>query len=228
MLAKTNYSITDELLCQVQNSIPSVDFKLTINEPTNNFFYDPWVIKKEYMGTVWEELLNTLPEHVSFGEARLIKLEPTQCYTCHADIDDRYHLNILGSLSYLIDLTSQTMYPLVSDCHWYELDAGLLHSAANFGDQNRYQLVVRKLLKHCTLHNKINITIKPNTITYNNRYLMDQHISPWLNIANKHGVMDNFVGSIDEYKGMNFDMNSDYLDTLEKVVPKQFDIIKHD
>jgi hypothetical protein len=225
MLAKTNYSITDELLCQARNSIPDIDFKLTINMPTGNFFYDPWTIKEEYVGTVWEQLLNTLPAHIQFGEARIIALEPTKCYTCHADIDDRYHLNVEGSLSYLIDLVSQNMYPLVSDSYWYELDAGLLHSAANFGDQNRYQLVVRKLLKHSTLKNILNITIKPNIDTYNHRYMIDQYISPWLNVANKHGVMDNFK-IVNEYS-CNFDMNSNYLDTLENIVPKQFDIIKH-
>ena len=224
MLAKTNYCITDELLCQAQSNIPDVDFKLTINKPTGNFFYDPWTIKEEYIDTVWEQLLNTLPIDIQFGEARIIALEPTKCYTCHADIDDRYHLNLEGSLSYLIDLTSQTMYPLIQDGYWYTLDAGLLHSAANFGDQTRYQLVVRKLLKHNTLmFNRINVSIKPNIDTYNHRYMIDQYISPWLNIANKHGVMDNFK-IVDEYS-CNFDMNSNYLDTLEDIVPKQFDII---
>jgi len=226
MLAKTNYCITDELLCQARNSIPDVDFKLTINKPTGDFFYDPWDISEEYVNTVWEEILNTLPTHIQFGEARIILLEPTKCYTCHADIDDRYHLNIEGSLSYLIDLVSQTLYPLNKDNYWYELDAGLLHSAANFGDQNRYQLVVRKLLKHNPfLINKINITIKPTDLTiYNNRYMMDQYISPWLNIANKHGVMDNFTYSDGH---LNFDMNSNYLDTLENILPKQFTIINY-
>ena len=45
MLKKTDIKITKELLAAAVNNLPSDEFRLTINEPTGSFFYDPWTIK---------------------------------------------------------------------------------------------------------------------------------------------------------------------------------------
>ncbi len=145
MLTPTNYTVDTHLFQKALNHLPSGEMKTTINQPTGNFFYDSWILKDEYKGTVWETLYDSLP--VIKGEARIIILDPGHCYQTHADIDDRYHLNILGDNSYLINLVQETMYPLSQDGIWYDMDASFLHTATNFGRKARVQLVVRKLLK---------------------------------------------------------------------------------
>lgn len=190
MLTTTNFSvelanITDALSC-----LPAEGNRTTLNKPTGNFFYDPWTIADEYKGTVWETILNALPGPI--GEARVIKLDPGTTYYCHADIDDRYHLNLQGNQSYLIDIDSQTMHKLQADGHWYSMDAGRLHSAVNFGEVYRYQLVVRKLLVHGYIKHPVKVTIKRLTTGNDFRYQFDQTISPVLNRINKMQGMDNF------------------------------------
>lgn len=187
MLIKTNYSVPQSLL----SSIPFNSFqtmKTAINQPTDNFFYDPWEIKDEFRNTVFEQLLNTLPKNI--GEARVIVLESEHCYTKHADIDDRYHLNLHGDEGYLIDLESNTMYHTVKDSNWYEMDAGILHTAASFGEHKRMQLVVRKLLIKNKLVEPVAVSI--TTTGENPRYKFDNILSSWLNKANKNNIISNF------------------------------------
>lgn len=157
MLTKTHYTVDPKLFQEACNSLPTRDMKTTINQPTGSFFYDPWVIKDEYKGTVWETLYNSLP--VSKGEARIIILDPAQCYQVHADIDDRYHLNILGESCYLIDLVRDQLHPLEQDGIWYDMDASFLHTATNFGRRARIQLVVRHLLKNNKLMDPIGVAL---------------------------------------------------------------------
>ena len=38
------------------------------------------------------------------------------------------------------------MHPVSTDGIWYDMDAGTVHTAANFSNRLRYQLVIRKLL----------------------------------------------------------------------------------
>ncbi len=90
MLTKLNYTVSADLLQEAANSLPSEDFKSSINSPTGSFFYDPWVIKPEFENTVWNKILSTLPFEV--GEARIIVLSYGDCYQSHGDIDDRYHV----------------------------------------------------------------------------------------------------------------------------------------
>jgi hypothetical protein len=191
MLSPTEYTVSQEQLERAQTAAP--DFqnhtttKVSLNEPLGDFFYDPWAVKDEYKGTVWEEILSTLPEH---GEARLIKLQEGECYTLHADIDDRWHLNILGEHSYLVDLMSKTLYPTLPYTSWMLMNAGIVHSAINFGNKDRYQLVVRKLLTRNVIADPIKIVIK---LSLKHRYVFDQIISPWLNYASKEGILADFM-----------------------------------
>lgn len=188
MLKKTNYFVPEELLNQI--TLTS-DFKTPINEPTGRFFYDRWKIKDEYKGTVWEQIYDTLPDNI--GEARIINLDQTTCYQAHADIDDRYHLNLSGEECYLIDLTENKTHKLVKDGQWYEMDAGRLHSAANLGRVLRTQLVVRKLLVDTKLTDPIKV--KLTSVSYGKddaRFLFDNTLSPWLNRANKLNLISGF------------------------------------
>jgi hypothetical protein len=171
-------------------NMPPNDFKLTINQPTGNFFYDPWEICPEFKDTVWETALNSLP--FEKGEARIIKLEKKTCYSAHADLDDRWHLSILKSNSFLIDIESQKMYEL-EEGEWYDMDAGPIHSAVNFGGHPRIQLVVRKLLTPGKFIDPIKFKIQYiGTDLEGSRYIFDNVYSKFLNRLNKSGMMNNF------------------------------------
>ena len=157
MITKTTYSTQIDLINQALREIPT---DIVLNKPIGNFFYDPWNIKSEFIGTVWEKLLNSL--HVTdMGQARILILEPGEVYQAHADIDDRWHLNILGEQSYLVNLDTQTMYKLKQDGLWHYMNTGYIHTACNFGPIPRIQLVVRRLLKHGTIKNPINTNRDP-------------------------------------------------------------------
>jgi len=220
MLTPTNYTVDTSLFQEARHHLPKDEMRTTINRPTGNFFYDPWVIKDEYKGTVWETLYNSLP--VTKGEARIIILDPKQCYQIHADIDDRYHLNILGDNSYLIDLVRDTMYPLVQDGIWYDMDASFLHTAANFGRKARVQLVVRKLLKKNKLKNPIEVSLATSMDNSNHaRFLFDNTMSPWFNDANKAGFINSFTQG---YVSITFNIEQDKLASLKNILPEEFKI----
>jgi hypothetical protein len=220
MLTPTNYTVEPILFQEACRSLPKEVMKTTINEPTGDFFYDPWILKDEYKGTVWETLYNSLP--VVKGEARIIILDPGQCYQIHADIDDRYHLNILSDNSYLIDLVREQMHPLAQDGIWYDMDASFLHTATNFGRRARVQLVVRKLLKKNKLSNPVEVSLATSLENTNHaRFLFDNTLSPWFNGANKVGFINNFKqGSV----SITFDIEKDKLDSLKNILPEEFKI----
>ena len=161
MIKKTNHCISVDLINKLDLSSISGVGRIPLNEPTGRFFYDPWKLSKKYENSIWEDLYKSLPEEDK-GEARIINIDSGNCYTAHCDIDDRYHLNLSGKDSYLIDLEKSQMHLLSKDGCWYEMDAGVIHTAANFGNRPRYQLVVRKLLNDPILHNPIQVKLKIN------------------------------------------------------------------
>lgn len=221
MLTPTNYTVNPNLFQEACSQLPEGEMKTPINEPTGNFFYDPWVLKNEYKGTVWETLYNSLP--VTKGEARIIILDPGQSYTAHSDIDDRYHLNILGDESFIIDLMREQMHKLNQDGIWYDMDAGFLHTAANFGRRSRIQLVIRKLLKKNKLINPIKVALTTTMANVDHaRYLFDNTVSIWLNEANKLGYITNFSYSSPFVK---FDIEQDKLDSLKHILPTEFKLV---
>ena len=190
MFFKTTNFVDDQLIKQAQVSTPDIDFRLSLNEPSKDFFYNQWIIRKQFQNTVWEDILKTIPEPI--GEARLIKLDPGMCYRSHADIDDRWHLSISGEKSFLIDLENNSMHPTITDNYWYTIDTSLKHSAANFGSKPRIQLVVRKLLTRNILTNPVNVSITLIKVTDDRRFIFDDIVSPWLNKANKNGTLRDF------------------------------------
>ena len=185
MLQRTDY----------KTKIPKIDasfedVKTTLNQPTGNFFYDPWEIKPEFKGTVWEKLIKSLP--TQHGEARVIVMQPGTTYMAHADIDNRWHLSLQSEQGYLIDLENSNMHLLEQDGYWYYMDAGRIHSASNYGSIARIQLVVRELLTASTNSNLVQVTIKPATTQYDYRYKFDNIVSPWLNKANLNNSIKDF------------------------------------
>lgn len=200
-------------------AIDSSACPIVFNQPTGGFFTDPWEIKEEYKNTVWEDILNTLP--VLHGEARLIKLQYGTCYHNHSDIDDRYHLNLEGEESYLVDIDCCTMYPIIKDGIWYEMDAGKIHSAVNFGRYNRYQIVVRKLLDFKKQQEKVTVQLikKDNISEDDARYIFDNTISPWLNRAVKSGILESF----DFQKSfVEIQCEKKFFHTLEEKIDKKY------
>jgi hypothetical protein len=192
MLEPTHYTISDILLQEAVHLLPKIDARVALNQPTGDFFNDPWEIKPEFKGTVWEQILDTIIEDK--GEARLIKLAPGQAYPSHADIDDRWHLTIKGNHSFLIDLETNTMHPTITNGCWYTMNAGCRHTAANFGSEDRVQLVVRHLLPINVLKDPIEVFITLKDIVVDRRFIFDDVISPWLNAAFKRGIVSKFNG----------------------------------
>ena len=191
MIEETKFLVSKNIYDTAVKNIPVIpNGKLTLNEPTGRFFYDPWVIKDEFKDTVWEEVLKTLPNNI--GEARLIKLNFGSCYLSHSDIDDRYHLSLIGEKSYLIDLDNDRMYFLENKELWYYMNTEFRHSAANFGSIPRTQLVVRKLLSENNNGHFKKIVITLNSQHDDSRYFFDNEISPILNRSNKIGMIRDF------------------------------------
>ena len=221
MLTPTKHTVDTKLFQEACNQLPKHGMKTTINRPSGDFFYNPWMLKDEYKGTVWETLYNSLP--VDKGEARIIILDPGQCYQIHADIDNRYHLNIWGDSSYLINLVQEIMYPLSQDGIWYDMDASFLHTATNFGRKARVQLVVRKLLKNNKLSNPVAVSLVTRMENTNHaRFLFDNTLSPWFNEANKLGFINNFS---QDNVAITFNIEQDKLESLKRILPEEFKLI---
>lgn len=207
MFTKSSIQVPADTFNQAINNLPTVDFRLSLNEQTGRYLYDPWIIKEDYKGTIWEEILKTLPGPI--GEARIVVLKPGSGYRSHSDIDDRYHLNLLGDrYSYLIDIDKQQLYQVTRDRFWYNMNAGPRHSAVNLGSTDRVQLVVRKLLNDVTLEKSVRIVIQSKGVNDSSRFLFDDIISPWLNSAIKKSIVSNF-----EFEGnlVKFDISEEFV-----------------
>jgi hypothetical protein len=220
MLTKLHYTVPVNLIQEAILSITDPEFCVTVNRPIDRFFYDTWEIKEEYKGSAWEKILSTLP--FKFGEARVISLKAGECYQCHSDIDNRYHLNLCGSESFLIDIDNQEMFETTHDGYWYEMDASLRHSAANFGQVPRVQLVVRKLLNSNELSNPVSVKITPTRLDQNDaRFFFDQTISVWLNHANKNNLITSFNYSPTV---VSFTVEKIAIDDLKNILYPEFEL----
>lgn len=219
MLKCQQWQVSQELINQGILSYPKDQERIILNQPTGDFFYDQWAMKEEYIGTVWEKILDTLP--YSIGEARVIKLIPGETYMAHADIDDRWHLNLTGEQAYLIDLDEKTMYQLKQDRHWYTMNTSRIHVAANFGSKDRLQLVVRERLTTTNKNKLISIVIEPNGSQHDYRYKFDNIISPFLNSANKKFMLKDF-----KFQGelVSFKLAKEELDNFNKILTKDFKV----
>jgi hypothetical protein len=219
MLTKEQWIANLSTINQSVELYPAEKELIILNQPTGDFFYDPWVIKEEYKNTVWEELLSSLP--YAAGEARVIRLLPGESYMAHADIDDRWHLNLTGDYCYLIDLNENTMYQLVKDGHWYSMDAGKIHVASNFGSIYRYQLVVRMPLLATKEKKLTSVSIEPASEQKDYRYKFDNIISPYLNKINKEFKMKDF-----KFQGqvVSFKLATSELKNLKSLINNDFKV----
>lgn len=190
MIKELDIEIPSSLITKALNELPNIDFRLTLNEPTGNFFYEPWIIKKEFENTVWHELLNTLS--YSHGEARLVSLASKECYASHADVDNRWHLALTNENSFLINLENLSMYSCEIGC-WYTMNAGIKHTATNFGSSNRIHLLVRQLLTNSELIDPVEYVIEANTThLVPHRFIFDEIYSPVINKLNINGQLRDF------------------------------------
>lgn len=224
MISKIEVNVTADLISQIKSEVLALqlDGKTIINQPTGDFFYDKWEIQEKYRDTAIAYALNQLPENI--GEARIIKLAGGTTYAKHSDIDDRYHLNITGIESFLIDLNEQKMHQIFPDGHWYTMDTGLPHVAANFGNRDRFQLVVRHLLIRPVLDNPVNVTLQTLIDDLDEaRYIFDNTLSPWLNRANKKSIINNFKKTA---RGITVTVEKGALSELLGIVPiKIFEVL---
>ena len=222
MLKPTSYIVNTSLFQEAWDCLPTHDMKTIINKPTGNFFYDPWELKDEYKGTVWEKIYNSLS--VSKGETRIIILGPGKAYQIHSDIDDRYHLNISGEACYLIDLDQKEMFLLSQDGIWYDMNAGPRHTAAHFGRIVRVQLLARHLLKNNKLVDPVEVELSPTiTNTDDARFLFDNSVSFWLNTANKNGFINNFSCDL-KLASVKFNIEQSQLTDLRQHLPPEVKI----
>jgi hypothetical protein len=219
MIQETKFLVPADVFQLALNEVPTIDFKLTLNQPTGRFFYEPWQIKPEFKNTIWEKVLDTLPKEI--GEARLIKLDPGTCYFGHSDIDDRYHLTLTGKKSYLVDLDKDKLHALKNHGLWYTMNTEPRHSAVNFGDIPRVQLVVRHLLKESEIKHITHVSITLDTAKHDYRYEFDDVLSPWLNRSCKQGVVNNF--NVDKHM-VSFDMHPAFLQEFNLLTNNRFNV----
>jgi hypothetical protein len=185
-----------------------------LNKPTGHWLYDPYVIVDRWKGTLFEDILESIP--MPIGEARLMRLARGTCYSSHADIDDRFHLNLVSNdQSYLIDLENHIMHQLHTDNNFYVMDAGRLHIAANFGSTDRIQLVIRKPLVRIDDPGFIRRKIKFINPVFNLRYIFDNHLSTLLNRA----VKQQKVGFFNPFSDLEIEFVIDPY-TLEQLLNK--------
>lgn len=218
MVVEIPYSVSKDIISAAADFVLSQDnYRMVVNEPTGDFFYDKWKIKSEYKKTPFHDILQSID--FSIGEARVIPLEAGTCYIRHCDIDDRFHLNLYGECGYLLNCDDLKMYEVKNNGQWYDMDTGKKHSAVAIGETVRLQLVVRKLLQKNNLKNPIYTTIIGGGD--NIRFNFDNTVSPWLNRKNKQGVISNF--SAEPKKGrVNFNLEKQLLSELDEILPTHF------
>lgn len=224
MIKKQLWYCPDGLIDQALKEYPITEESTVLNEPLGNFFYDPWRIKNQYKDTPWQAVLDTLPYTV--GQARIIKLEPGESYMAHADVDNRWHLNLTGEQSYLIDLENKIMHECVRDNRWAYMDAGRIHSASNYGSIPRLQLVVRELLRtNYEPVDLVSIRMVPAYEQHDFRYKFDKIFSPFLNKANNKLKMADFSHT---QVSLSFKLERELIKEFEQLVTTEFKVTYHD
>jgi hypothetical protein len=220
MITKQIWVCPDGLIEQALKEHPVTGEGTVLNEPTGDFFYDTWKIKDLYKDTIWQQVLDTLP--MSIGQARIIKLEPGESYMAHADIDNRWHLNLTGEQAYLIDLDNKVMHECVRDNRWAYMDASRIHAATNYGSIPRLQLVVREPLRNSRQPiDLVNINIEAAYEQHDYRYKFDKNFSPFLNRANQKYKLADFAHTT---FNVTFKLEREMLAEFEQLVNKDFKV----
>lgn len=220
MITKQIWVCPEGLIERALKEHPVTGEGTVLNEPTGDFFYDTWKIKDLYKDTIWQQVLDTMP--MSIGQARIIKLEPGESYMAHADIDNRWHLNLTGEQAYLIDLDNKVMHECVRDNRWAYMDASCIHAATNYGSIPRLQLVVREPLRNSRQPiDLVNINIEAAYEQHDYRYKFDKNFSPFLNRANQKYKLADFAHTT---FNVTFKLEREMLAEFEQLVNKDFKV----
>jgi len=219
MITIQPWQCPEGLIEQALTACPVTGEGTVLNEKTGDFYYDEWHIKDLYKDTLWEEILNTLPSTV--GQARVIKLAPGESYMAHADIDNRWHLNLSGEQAYLIDLDHRVMHECTRDNYWAYMDASCIHAATNYGSVSRLQLVVRELLHRIQPVDLVSIAIEAAYDQHDFRYKFDKIFSPFLNRANQKHKLADFAHTTFSLK---FKLERELLEEFNKLTTKDFKV----
>lgn len=220
MITKQIWVCPDGLIEQSLKEHPVSGEGTVLNEPTGDFFYSRWEIKELYKGTIWQQVLDTLP--MSIGQARIIKLEPGESYMAHADIDNRWHLNLTGEQAYLIDLDKKIMHECVRDNRWAYMDASRIHAATNYGSVPRLQLVVREPLRNSRQPvDLVSVAIEAAYEQNDFRYKFDKIFSPFLNRANQKYKLANFAHTT---FNLSFKVERELLEEFKQLVTSEFKV----
>ncbi len=189
MITRTNIQVDIQLseIIDALDNLPKNDYRYILNEPSGHYMYDGWRIKKEFENSVWDKLLSTLPGII--GQARIIIMQPGQCYQSHADIDNRWHLNLTGEDCFFADLDNCKMFKIEQDWYWYDFDASPRHTAVNCGRFARAQLVVRKPIVKNKIIDPVRIEIKSLLNDDSSRYYGENKITPWFNKSLLKGIV---------------------------------------
>ena len=219
MITKQIWTCPEGLIKQALKEHP-ITGNTVLNEPTGDFFYDKWEIKESYKDTIWQQVLDTMP--MTIGQARIIKMEPGDSYMAHADIDNRWHLNLTGEQAYLIDLDEKIMYDCVRDNRWAYMDASRIHAATNYGSIPRLQLVIRELLR-CSRQpvDLVSISMEAAYEQHDFRYKFDKVFSPFLNRANWAYKLANFAHTTFT---LSFNLERELLEEFEKLITPEFKV----
>jgi hypothetical protein len=217
MITKQTWTCPEGLIEQALKEHP-ITGSVVLNESTGDFFYDKWQIKDLYKDTLWQQVIDSLP--MTVGQARIIKIEPGESYMAHADIDNRWHLNLTGEQAYLIDLDEKIMYECERDNRWAYMDASRIHAATNYGSIPRLQLVVREPLRRSREPiDLVRISMEPAYEQHDFRYKFDKIFSPFLNRANQKYKLSDFAHAT---SSLTFKLERELLEEFEKLVTSEF------
>jgi hypothetical protein len=159
---------------------------------------------------------------MSIGQARIIRMEPGESYMAHADIDNRWHLNLTGEQAYLIDLDDEVMYKCERDYRWAYMDASRIHAATNYGSVPRLQLVVREPLRCSRVPVDLVSISMVRGSQHDFRYKFDKIFSPFLNRANWAHKLADFAYT--EFN-LSFKLERELLEEFEKLVNTEFKVM---
>ena len=219
MITKQIFTCPEGLIEQALKEHPITE-SIVLNEPTGDFFYDKWMIKEFYKGTIWQQVLDTMP--MSIGQARIIKMAPGESYMAHADIDNRWHLNLTGEQSYLVDLDEKIMYECERDNRWAYMDASRIHAATNYGSIPRLQLVVREPLRRSRQPvDLVGISMEPAYEQNDFRYKFDKIFSPFLNRANWANKLSDFAHTTFT---LSFKLERELLEEFKQLITPEFKV----
>lgn len=220
MITKQLWQCPTGLIEQALKEHPVTSEAIVLNEPTGDFFYDKWKIKDLYKDTIWEQVLDSLP--MSIGQARIIKLGSGESYMAHADIDNRWHLNLTGEQAYLIDLDNKVMHECTRDNRWAYMDASRIHAATNYGSIPRLQLVVREPLRNSQQPiDLVSISIEPAYEQHDFRYKFDKIFSPFLNHANQKYKLADFAYTT---FSLTFKLERELLEEFKQLITPEFKV----